>query len=1083
MKVDIEEIGLAYRRAKADLYYTHNANLIKIARYEEQLVSNLRRIHSSLERDATEEITSAYCHGWRVVPKAIVFADDNDDSKSHSTVRLSDDAHDVSDCYLRLIEDLPIDFHVVTQLWIDRVAAHYEQQMSKNSYGNRLRMNNRKVNIKYPGSFKYWMEHYRKWHDGGLEKIESALQDKKDVIVLTTDFSSFFHCLTPQFILDKAFLNALGVNLSKEDVRLTELVVKMLVAWAGETPIGRGLPVGCGVSSVIANIALTLLDRKLESLPGVVYYGRYVDDIILAIENTRGLRDQEEMISYLCEEIPEIVKCGKMLSYQPKLSRGLNFPNVGFNQEKTRVFVFDKRDGLGFVDSLRTQVKKRSSEWRALPDLPDNAIDLVRSIVSITDRSGVEVGKLREAEEISIRRAAFAMKLADFDDYASCLKPGDWKIQRIAFLDAVAKYFTNAKSYFELYKYFPRLISIAVHGLTSSDSQTTGIIAEIFARVGESISKATSGVLHISGMTSDPDTPDYYWELLRFQICRSFCEAVVAAVDNAEVRADILLLISKSFPDCTGSMEGLLEYNALFVADLAREPFKSLLFSVNDIKPRFLDVAQFAREGIGGLLPVKYNTNGVRLLQDNAEWGRMIVKGVPPSGLLFPTRKMSEVELYAIMREPYHVDLGGRGIIAEYLQLQGFGISLDQMIAFSRKGSKLVHVEIPDQAPDDEKQKPGDRKIALAYWCSSNNDWQRQIDGKIDADRPKRFSRLMRLTNLVLRSKERPDYMMFHELALPWRWFLLMAKKLAKSRISLISGVEYLRSPRAGKLVRNEAWCALRRYIANYQSQILIRVLKTCPAEEERLGLRKQDYCLDTLRTAGTFRSGDVIIHGDARAGVFFSVVICSDLTDINIRARLRGRIDLVNVLAWNLDIKTFNALVTATAYDLHAYVAMANNGVYGDTRIRAPYMNDYDRDVVQLKGGCNDYFVIGTIKAHALRRFHKGCPSPKDPKYKPLPTGFKMSKMREDLVKPEVINQSHLQYALREGSQIVVRVNKENGKWVEITKLPLSALKTKERVLNELTTLISKPLVTKEVLADFLRCCRDCVGVNVFME
>ena len=95
--------------------------------------------------------------------------------------------------------------------------------------------------------------------------------------------------------------------------------------------------------------------------------------------------------------------------------------------------------------------------------------------------------------------------------------------------------------------------------------------------------------------------------------------------------------------------------------------------------------------------------------------------------------------------------------------------------------------------------------------------------------------------------------------------------------------------------------------------------------------------------------------------------------------------------------MKTFNALVTSAASDLHTYVALCNNGAYGDTRIRAPYIRDFERDIVQLKGGRNDYFVVGDIKVNALRRFHADCPSHDDPKYKPMPIGFKMSQLRKN--------------------------------------------------------------------------------------
>ena len=72
--------------------------------------------------------------------------------------------------------------------------------------------------------------------------------------------------------------------------------------------------------------------------------------------------------------------------------------------------------------------------------------------------------------------------------------------------------------------------------------------------------------------------------------------------------------------------------------------------------------------------------------------------------------------------------------------------------------------------------------------------------------------------------------------------------------------------------------------------------------------------------------------------------------------------------LEWNSDLKTFSPLVESTANDLHAYVVQINNRSYGDSRIRSPSRLDYARDVVQVKGGASDYYVIGEIDYHALR-------------------------------------------------------------------------------------------------------------------
>ena len=306
MKIDIRELGLAYRRVKADLYYTKYANSIKLLRFERNLAANLKKLHEILTEERIDELCSSFCHGWRLIPKAIKL-EDEDKRFAQTTILVGDELRRVSRCDLRIIEDVPVEFHIVTQLWIDRLGGILESVMSSRSYGNRIRCHGADVNVFYPGTFKFWMQQYRNWHNNGLKTIRKELDTGKDIAVLTTDFTAFYHNLSPDFLNSAKFRGKVGLlGFSKDNETLTCIVIEMLKKWAKDTPLGTGLPVGCSISSVLANLALTLLDRELESLNGVVYYGRYVDDIILAIGNSGEIKSQEELIGWLCAEIPEL---------------------------------------------------------------------------------------------------------------------------------------------------------------------------------------------------------------------------------------------------------------------------------------------------------------------------------------------------------------------------------------------------------------------------------------------------------------------------------------------------------------------------------------------------------------------------------------------------------------------------------------------------------------------------------------------------------------------------------------------------------------------------------------------------------
>jgi hypothetical protein len=163
------------------------------------------------------------------------------------------------------------------------------------------------------------------------------------------------------------------------------------------------------------------------------------------------------------------------------------------------------------------------------------------------------------------------------------------------------------------------------------------------------------------------------------------------------------------------------------------------------------------------------------------------------------------------------------------------------------------------------------------------------------------------------------------------------------------------------------------------------------PAHGERQGLKKLLGKSGALyKPTGAKAKPTLYVHRD----FYFSLLICSDLTNISHRNSLRGEIDALFALEWNPDTKTFAALVESAANDLHAFVVQANNRKFGDSRIRAPAIEDYARDVVQVKSGVSDYYVLGEIDYQQLRAEQRR--KVKNRKFKPVPIGYTMSKHRK---------------------------------------------------------------------------------------
>ena len=142
-----------------------------------------------------------------------------------------------------------------------------------------------KINLLSLGSTVPYLHAYHKWRDDAFAAMGRALQQDKSIVAITADVSSFYHKLDVLFMLNTEFISKIGVKLTPNEQVLHRLFIKALDDWAKKTPLKCGLPVGLTASSLIANVALFELDQLFEQEIIPLYYGRYVDDIILVMED------------------------------------------------------------------------------------------------------------------------------------------------------------------------------------------------------------------------------------------------------------------------------------------------------------------------------------------------------------------------------------------------------------------------------------------------------------------------------------------------------------------------------------------------------------------------------------------------------------------------------------------------------------------------------------------------------------------------------------------------------------------------------------------------------------------------------
>ena len=382
-----EELILAWRKAKVDLYYSTNPPLLEMAEYEDTLLDNLEKLRERINGEDQRWINdSDFLGTWTLAPKAITFSDKEEGTqpvdsapKETTLIFAAPDAEwesrtssgESPTAEFRLMARCSIDFHVFSALWMLQVGHLFDKPLGDNVYGSRLRRNGRdEINPMALGSFKPYLKPFRDWRDGAIKAMRSALADKKDVIALTADVSSFYHQLNPDFMLDASFHQKAGIEqLDEHATRLNQLFIGALKAWASSTPLQKGLPVGLPASAVVANAALIELDQFINKQVVPLYYGRYVDDILLVMHNTSKLTTSSGFWEWIINR-----DGGKSLLNRENGSilfkpDYLADSRIAFENSKNKLFVLSGGPGTALVNAISEQINQRASEWRALPDL------------------------------------------------------------------------------------------------------------------------------------------------------------------------------------------------------------------------------------------------------------------------------------------------------------------------------------------------------------------------------------------------------------------------------------------------------------------------------------------------------------------------------------------------------------------------------------------------------------------------------------------------------------------------------------------------------------------------------------------
>ncbi len=1031
-ELEFRDLVYAYRKAKADCYFDRSLHISQeFVAYEKALHENLLKLLNELRENGLEAVLARNFGDYRLVPKKLGRKRKVDWKGGHTyfsdAARAFEfllESEDLTPEF-RLVGLFSVELHVISALWINLVGNRFDAKLKDCAYGSRLRrygVANRlrqdsvgEYHLGVPGSFQPYFGPYKRWRDNGLKALKDGLEKGEALIAVSLDFKNYYHTIDPEFLRLEAFQSRLGVELNSFEKSFSAAVSGFLSTWSdrasgeldiyadasdGSTLVG-GLPIGLSATRLIANCLLAKWDDFVERQLAPVYYGRYVDDVLMVLRDPGDI-GSSGLMDLLVKRSEGLIQRSSEPDGGWNVQLGDDYQGgskLSFQDGKHKIFFLRGQGGLDLLESIEKEIRSVSSERRLMPDLSMLEESTAAQVLSAAGSVGDEADTLRRADGLSVRRLGWSLQLRNAETVAHDLRPDDWREDRLKFYQFAQNHILRSDRFLDHADYLPRLLSLAV-ALQDWD-EALALVRRSLASIDQLRVTAETGriqEIRINGYVADPKKQEAWKSLVR-SVTEAAAETVLRSYRWKDGGPVALSRSAKELLAEVGVEEGAQFFGR--VRDLREHDWAKVSY-----KDHVRRDSTSTRSYHGDESAVAACYDGIEDLREflvasnDGEKLRLFQheQSAPESlyPYVFPTRPYTaqEIALFAPQCIVGTEEENGAILWARYVRaVRGIWVKprlIELAAEIEPEKASRPAVEIGGSGSPDIwlVGRPSNKPVRLGITSllTTNASWGASASGRSDLS-PTRYRSLVRLINQSLTLSPRPTHLLLPELSLPERWVSSISGRLRDAGISLIAGLDYTRAPH--NRIYSEALLVLADDRLGYPSTVEIRQRKCLPAppEEEELYV-KHGQVWDERPAAKPIYD---------HKGFSFGVLICSELQSIAYRQKFQGNVDSIFVLSWNRDLETFGALVESAALDVHAYIALVNNRSYGDSRVRAPMKEAHRRDLCRVRGGADDYVVVVEIDIDSLRQFQsraKNWPRENDT-YKPVPEAFRMSKRR----------------------------------------------------------------------------------------
>lgn len=996
---EIKDLENAYVKFKSYVYYNNTDinNKIKIAEFEQNISIKLEALLEILNNESSID---KYLKDvkYYLLPKSFERFVESDDCLIISNKNISSE-YELSK--YNFFIDMPIELHIINVLWILKLGymldldnCEYSEKSLSHCYANRLKLNKENKVVEDKRLFNSYVNQYNSWRDNCISAAEKALENEKNIIIFSLDIKGYYNNIALTFDsvnhdLKKLFETKGESRQYEKYSFLTKYLESIREKYVKEIKtkfhnlfdISKSkfnehlLPIGALSSNILANWYLYKFDKAVLKDVNPLYYGRYVDDILIVVENNHYCNKEcledcckkslssnkliKSHLGYIFSNINEYIN----FTQQRKEKNDIKIPelklktnkNLSIQSEKIKIFAFDANSSKALLIKFKENIRKHSSEFRFLPedDRIDNDIVQESYAIDYCD----SINKLRSIEKYRLDK----FKISSF--LAKQLSVSKYIQDRNHFKNIKKElmYSFSGRLGLELCVFWYKVLIFIV---INNDYEA---FLNFIEQTGKSINKIVSSK-EDQQMTND---------------------LVSAIKDNLQLLLlnSIKLAISYNFKfvlkDDVLKLDFVNTIKKYFKKDISKNCKKDVqrIISANIIKHNycFLPIINF--------LEIK-NNNFINFVNPN------ILNDKQLFSLDFwetPTLDENKVKY-----SPYNIkysdiqmfNIYQRIIASNYLSLD-LKSEFDKLNHLDNKEEsifKIVKTRNKQECIINRSSNINENfyleKLAIGIYNLriSEENILNNITQK-ESLSFKQFKELMKFLNMSI-DEYTCNILIFPELSIPLQCLELLQDFSRRKNIAIIGGLKHI----------------INHYRKTYNYMVTILPFKNELNTSDNITiLRNKKYFAPSEIGFLNEHKLTIAKTNDKNylfnwKGLYFACYDCFELADIRYRSQFKGYVDLIIACEWNKDTHYFDKIIESTTRDLHCYVAQVNTSQFGHSKIIAPKSKD-EMTMLNITGGKNN-ILIGNINIADLREFHKLKHIPeKKYNYKPLPPNFPITK------------------------------------------------------------------------------------------